>query len=109
MQDFDGLNPEQQREYLERLLSHPESAEALVEALDKTTSGAIAQININQEERPSPEEAPAQEQPEQSSDTAITVVRHLLTSGALLGAAACFALAWSTPLKDTFDACFNQG
>jgi hypothetical protein len=101
MQDFDGMNPDQQREYLERLLSHPESAEALVEALDKAASVAVAQVDP-------PQEPPATEEPEKQSDTAITVIRHLLITGAWLGAAACFALAWSTPLKDTYDVCFNQ-
>ncbi|MBW4636432.1 MAG: hypothetical protein KME30_32520 [Iphinoe sp. HA4291-MV1] len=87
---------DEDRERLERLLSHPESAEHLTEALSRS----IVQ-QPNQEEKPQPEPEPVQ------SDAAINITRHFMISGGLLVGVLLLASAVSTPLRDTYNVCFN--
>ncbi|NMG20702.1 hypothetical protein [Brasilonema bromeliae] len=90
---------EEDRERLERLLSHPESAEYLTEALSK----AIVSDN---KETPQPSVQVQVKEPAQN-DTAINVTRHFMISGGLLAGVLLLAAAVATPLRDTFTVCFN--
>lgn len=100
----DNFN-EEDRERLERLLSHPESAEHLTEALSK----AIVSDSKPKVDESKPESKPeVNQEPEPvQNDTAINIVRHFTISGGLLAGVLLLAAAVSTPLRDTFTVCFN--
>lgn len=96
----DNFN-EEDRERLERLLSHPESAEHLTEALSK----AIVSDQKPQVDEGKPE---VNQEPEPiQSDVAINVTRHFMISGGLLAGVLLLAAAVATPLRDTYTVCFN--
>lgn len=96
----DNFN-EEDRERLERLLSHPESAEYLTEALskaivsDQKTAVDEGKPEVNQEPEPL------------HNDAAINITRHFMISGGLLAGVLLLAAAVATPLRDTFTVCFN--
>lgn len=92
---------DQDRERLERLLSHPESAEYLTEALSK----AIVSDQKQTVDESKPE---VNQQPEPlHNDAAINITRHFMISGGLLAGVLLLAAAVATPLRDTFTVCFN--
>ncbi|MBW4628816.1 MAG: hypothetical protein KME49_25705 [Brasilonema octagenarum HA4186-MV1] len=92
---------DQDRERLERLLSHPESAEYLTEALSKAI--------VSDQKPPVDESKPEvnQETEPVQSDTAINITRHFMISGGLLAGVLLLAAAVSTPLRDVYSVCFN--
>lgn len=96
----DNFN-EEDRKRLERLLSHPESAEYLTEALSKAiVSDPKPQVD---ESKPQVNQEPEPVQ----NDTAINIVRHFTISGGLLAGVLLLAAAVATPLRDTYTVCFN--
>ncbi|MBW4597703.1 MAG: hypothetical protein KME46_33565 [Brasilonema angustatum HA4187-MV1] len=96
----DNFN-EENRERLERLLSHPESAEYLTEALSKAI--------VSEQKTPVDESKPEVNQKLEpvQNDAAINITRHFMISGGLLAGVLLLAAAVATPLRDTFTVCFN--
>ncbi|MBP5976520.1 hypothetical protein HW132_28265 [Brasilonema sp. CT11] len=89
---------DQDRERLERLLSHPESAEYVTEGLTQ----AILSKKVD-ESKPEVNQKP---EPVQNG-TAINITRHFMVSGGLLAGVLLLAAAVATPLRDTYTVCFN--
>lgn len=99
---------DQDRERLERLLSHPESAEHLTEALSKaiiSNKETDGKHEVNNG-KPLVKKSKPEVDP-QANDAAINITRHFMISGGLLAGVLLLAAAVATPLRDTFTVCFN--
>lgn len=97
----DNFDSNEERERLERLLSHPESAEVVADAMAK----ALVQGQQAKPEDESVQEV--QQQLPESNDLVININRHFMISGGLLVGVLMLAAAVATPLRDTYDVCFN--